>query len=205
MSWVKIPDSWLESDRIEALGGDAVLLHLSALSVSSRQRSDGHIAVSALRRLWPVSDLADAIKALSDAGEWEQTADGYYLTNWRDHLLSAAEIDHRREVSRETSERYRRHKAGDHSMCERCSVVRRGDTSRDASVTPSVTPLVTSRLDSSRSEARETRREPEEGRGPDSAGATSTRAHAAEVDSDGYSCTGCGLPAHHPIHESVSA
>lgn len=206
MSWVKIPDLWLESDDVEALGSDAVVLHLSALAYCSRQGTDGRLPIGALRRLWPVADTATAIKALEVAGEWQQAADGWLLINWRNHLLSAAEMEHRREVSRQTSERYRRHKAGDHSMCERCSFVKRGDVSGDASRDVSVTSLVTSRLVSSRNEVRETRGE--QG-GDDAAAATSPRRewdapHPFTAHGHGFDCAECPLPAGHPIHAGAS-
>lgn len=173
--WVKIPDNWLESDDIEKLGSDAILLHLSALSYSCRQGSDGRLPTRALRHLWPVEDAASAINVLSSAGQWVEAPDGWTLANWNVHLLANSEVEHRRKVSRESTERYRRHKAGDHSMCERCSVVKGGATSPDWSPTTSLTSLGSHRIASSRSEARETREETEKGRGLGSAGATPTR------------------------------
>jgi hypothetical protein len=111
-----------------------------------RHGSDGKIPTRALRRLWPVGDVETTLKVLDEAGEWQPTDEGWYLPNWREHLLSNQEVEHRRQVSRETSERYRRHKAGDHSMCERCSFVR-GDTPGDTSRHVSVTSPVSTRLE----------------------------------------------------------
>lgn len=192
--WVKIPDSWLESDEVERLGSEAVMLHLSALSYSCRHGTDGKIPDSALRRLWPVSDLETVIKVLAEAGEWQRTDVGWFLPDWQLHLLSRQEVEHRRQVSRETSERYRRHKAGDHSLCERCSFVRAaGDTSGDTSGDLSVTSLGTPRLDSTRNVVREERRDGE-GDGPGSANA------AHEPIEENGTCSLCNLPLHHPNH-----
>lgn len=157
--WVKIPDNWVESDKVEGLGAEAVMLHLSALSLCSRQGSDGHVPRRALRRLWQAPDIDQATARLEAAGEWQPTAVGWFLPNWNIHLLSADEVDRRRELSRVTSERYRRHKAGDHSMCDRCAAVKAGDASRDKSRATSVTSLVTPRLDSTRSDSGEERGE----------------------------------------------
>lgn len=171
--WVKIPDNWLESNDIEELGGEAVLLHLSALAYSCRQASDGRLNRRALRHLWRVQDLEATVAQLEKAGEWEPGDDTWLLVNWRTHLLAADEIEHRRQSSRESSERYRRHKAGDHSLCERCSAVRAGDRSRDTSRQTSVTSLDSTRNDSTRLDAKQERRgETEDGADPRSARAT---------------------------------
>lgn len=200
MSWIKLPDVWLEDDDIERLGADAILLHLTALGYSSRHGTDGHVPTSALRRLWPAADVSAAVRALEEADQWEPNDDGWFLPHWRVHLLSKAEVEHRRQQSRETSERYRRHKAGDHSLCDRCAFIKRGDASGDVSRDTSVTPLVSLRLDSSRNEVRETRRASADDP------ATAAAAPAVRQDehaylSDGYgSCDTCSLPAAHPMH-----
>ena len=200
--WIKIPDNWIENHKIEELGAEAVMLHLSALSLCSRQGSDGHLPSSALRRLWPCTDEDTAVKQLEAAEEWQRNDEGWFLPNWNVHLLAADEVERRREISRTTSERYRRHKAGDHSMCDRCAAVKAGDASRDTSVTTSVTRTrnATTRLDSERSS--EERGEVENGADPDGAAAPLGRAtHAVDwdVDTNGYLCL-CGLPARNPVH-----
>jgi hypothetical protein len=133
--WVKIPETWLEDQDVEELSSDAILFHLSALAHSARHLRNGFVPERALRRLWLVPDPDAVLEALVKAGWWEAAEGGWHVANWRTFILSAEEINHKREVSRESSERYRRHKAGDHSMCDRCSVVKAGDKSRDASVT----------------------------------------------------------------------
>lgn len=178
MTWVKLSDAWVESRPIESLSADAAMLHISALSYCARQSSDGDVPQRSLRRLWPAVDVDLALKELIDIEEWVETETGWHITNWRDHVLSAEEMANLRERSRLSSERYRRHKAGDHSMCERCAVVKRDqsrDPTSDQSRDWSVTPLVTSRLVSSRSVSsrHEVKRdETESGADADSAGAT---------------------------------
>lgn len=129
--WVKIPETWFEEERIESLSAPAIVLHLSALADCARHLRDGRLPRQVLRRLWPAQDVPAVVAELETAELWQPNALGWYLPTWDTHLLSAEEVEKRREQSRETSERYRRHKAGDHSLCSRCSYVR--DQSRDAS------------------------------------------------------------------------
>lgn len=203
MSWVRIEDTWLSADHIESLGAETILLHLTALSHCAAQESDGWLSQRALRRLWPVNDLAAAVAALEAAGEWAPADDGWQLANWHQHLLSAAEMTHRREQSRVTSERHRRHKAGDHTMCDRCSFVR-GDKSVTTSLTQSVTPL---RLDSPRLVSKRSERDETENAGTASATATTAPGkrelppHPAR-GTDPFNCL-CGLPNMHPIHKEA--
>lgn len=143
--WVKVPAEWFERDDVEQLGAEVVMLHLSALAYSARQLTNGVVSRRQLRRLWPVDDLDAAADRLVSAGFWQATDDGFLIVDWRTFILAADEVASIREQSRITTERHRRHKADDHSMCDRCSAVRAGrngvrDASRDASVTTSVTP-----------------------------------------------------------------
>lgn len=196
-NWVSVPDNWTDSDQTEQLGADTAMLHLSALCYCARHLTDGDLPQRALRRLWPVDDVTTAVKALEECGEWERTDEGWLLVNWRTFLLSAEEIESRRRASRESSERYRRHKAGDHSMCDRCAVVKAGDKSRDKSRDPSgdSTRLASTRLDSTRrgEERRESEREP--GANARSAGATRARAGSRRANEPHPSwAAGHGLP-----------
>jgi hypothetical protein len=195
--WVKIPEEWWEREEIERLPADVVLFHQTALAYMARHSTDGRVPPSAVRKFWPVDDTESTIALLVTEGHWQPFSGGWFIRGWETFVLSAAEVEHRRAVSRQTSERYRRHKAGDHSMCDRCSQVRRGDdlsrdTSSDASVTTSVTPPPI-RTDPTRRGG--------EGRGSaaDSAGAPSARTlltnHAFNPDPE---C--CALPQENPVH-----
>lgn len=141
--WVKIPETWFDEESVERMPADVVLVHLSALAYSGRQLLNGRVPRQAVRKLWPAPDLEGAIQQLVTEGHWVPTAVGWQIRDWRTFLLSAEEIEHKRQTSRESSERYRRHQAGDHSLCERCAWVKArdksrqlsGDTSSDESVT----------------------------------------------------------------------
>lgn len=158
MSWVKLDPAWLEKDETEALGADAVVFHLSGLSYSCRGMTDGHVPTGAIRKLWPVLDPAEVLRTLIDAGLWEVADGGFQIVDWEGPIFSRQRMERDRENSRVTSERLRRHRANDHSMCDRCEWVKQHGpqvtTSRTASQPTSPAespdPSLTS-LDSTRS------------------------------------------------------
>jgi hypothetical protein len=190
--WVKIPEEWLDDPKIEHLPADVVLLHLTALAHCARHSSNGLVDSLAVRKLWPIENLGEAVKRLVDEGLWLEVATGWYVPDWKTFILSADEVEHRRELGKVRQERYRRHTSGDHSMCDRCSYIR--NASRDASETPSVTPPP------NRSDP--TRRGGEGGDGAaGSAGAPPAHRiepHAYNLD-EGDECP-CGLPLEHEAH-----
>lgn len=188
--WVKIHESWAEADRVERLGSDAVMLHLSALGYSARHLTDGAVPARALRRLWPVEDPTEAIDRLVSSGFWESADDGYLIVDWREHILASDEVEKRRDQSKVTSERYRRHRAGDHSMCDRCEYVRKhGKSPRDAvtdDMSDGVTDASVTRPEPNRTDPtrREGRYGEESGRGrADARSATAARAGASPPES----------------------
>lgn len=193
--WIRVPEDWFATEEIERLPAELVVFHLSALAESCRYMTDGRVTARAIRRLWPVDDTDAVIQELVTAGLWQPIdGGGWHIRDWRTFLLSATEVEHRRAQSRETSERYRRHKQGDHSLCDRCSAKRgdkSGDTSRDLSVT-SPEPI----------RSAPTRRggEGAEGGGPSPAAAGSAATRAMPTHPWTGEC--CALPDIHPIHVS---
>src|SRR3954471_10592422 len=93
---VKIPADWLDSDHVEDLGADVVMLMLTALGYSARQISDGVVPRRRLRKCWPVDDLEKAIEQLVAAGELEDRGDDLLFVHWRDFLLDAGEVERMR-------------------------------------------------------------------------------------------------------------
>jgi hypothetical protein len=161
--WVKTSVDWFEDPLVEEIGADAAMLHLSGLAYCARHLTDGHLPTRALRRLYPVADLDASVKTLVEADKWQPIEGGFLLVEWADHILSADEVDRMREQSRISSERYRRHKNNDHSMCDRCSYVRKhGDAVTDA-VTDSVNDAPPVRTDPLRTEGEERGGEEETG------------------------------------------
>lgn len=131
---VQIPTSWLQADELEDLGADTVMLMLTALAYCADQTDDGWIARRRLRKLWTVDDLDQSIERLVKAGELEEHGDRLFFTHWRRFILAAEEVDRIKESSRERTERSRKHKRGDHSMClsRYCDAARNASQTRDS-------------------------------------------------------------------------
>lgn len=131
---VKIPADWLDSDRIEDLGADTIMLMLTALGYSAEQTTDGVVPRRQVRKFWQVDDVGAAIDQLIRAGEVEDRGDVLLFVNWRDFILDAEQVEEIRSGNRERAERSRRHRKGDHAMC-RASYCRDAprDSSRDQS------------------------------------------------------------------------
>lgn len=134
--WLKLPEEWFDRSDVEGLPAEVLLFHMSALAASCRHMTDGFIARRTLRHLWEVADVAAAVAALVDADWWRPADDGWQIGDWNEFILAKSEVEHRRQQSRESTERNRRHGRGDHSMCTRCAFVR--DESRGGSLTAPV-------------------------------------------------------------------
>lgn len=162
---VQIPTSWLQDDDLEDLGGDTVMLMLTALAYCADQTDDGWVARRRLRKLWPVDDLEGAIERLVKAGEVDDHGERVLFTNWRRFILSEDEVGEIRAGNRERAERSRRHKRGDHSMCRPtyCNAAHNAPQSRDSDVTVRVSDGHPIRTDPTRTDP--TSREGRKGKG----------------------------------------
>lgn len=131
---VQMPTSWLQSDELEDLGSDTVMLMLTALAYCADQTDDGWVTRRRLRKLWPVDDLDESIGRLAKVGEVEDHDERVFFVQWRRFILSEEEVDEIRAGNRERSQRSRRHKRGDHSMCRPayCNAARSREKDRDA-------------------------------------------------------------------------
>lgn len=138
---VKIDAPWFDLDSTEDLGTDGVVLLLAALAYCATQSSDGRISGTRLRRLWPAIDNPDVVSRLIKAGELSESGeDEFLIIHWEEFILSAEYVDKQREqwktrqkISRDNAKRAQLHGEGDHSMCDRCAVVKahaRGDHSQ---------------------------------------------------------------------------
>lgn len=115
---VQIPTSWLQDDELEDLGGDTVMLMLTALAYCADQTDDGWVARRRLSKLWTVDDLEDSIARLVKAGEVDDQGERVLFINWRDFILPSLEVDRIKEGNRRRAERNRKHKRNDHSDCD---------------------------------------------------------------------------------------
>ncbi|HEY0889662.1 MAG TPA: hypothetical protein VGE38_08640 [Nocardioides sp.] len=184
---VKIGSDWLDSDHIEDLDADVVLLMLAALGYSARQTTNGIVPRRRLRKLMrDTVDLDDAVSQLVQAGEAEERGDDLLFVRWRDFILSQDEVDQVKAGSRERAERSRRHKRGDHSMCrpDWCRAASRDQSrtiTRDSDVTVHVSHGHPIRSDPTRTDPTRTdptAREEREGEGEGSPAAPGGSAEA---------------------------
>lgn len=139
MTWTRLDENHFQ--RPEALGVSdrARLLEVAALVWSNATGQDGRITRGALRSLAPLDDDAAPVESYADelvsVGLWDRTASGWQVVGWAELQPTAEEVEQRKVATRESSERYRRHLRGDHSMCDRCAAVRSARVNGDASVT----------------------------------------------------------------------
>jgi hypothetical protein len=218
---VKVSATWLNSDRIEDLDAGTVLLMISALGWSADQTTNGLVPRRTLRKLWPVADVDAAIDQLIKAGEVEDHGDRLLFVRWADFILSEDEVDEIRAGSRERSERSRRHKRGDHTMCRPsyCRAAARDlsrDASRDGDVTVRVSDGHPIRPDPTRPQGRGGEggaAEPRSARAPRSVDALAGDPHLTVHefpydDIPGYDpdqdqlCPFCDLPEMHMVHQA---
>jgi hypothetical protein len=107
MTWVKVPDDALEHPRIAALPAEVTLSYLRALATSNRFALDGLLPRTPDAESWIAADLAD------------RTSEGSVQLRWlMEYQPSADEIIAKQKADAKRQARNRRHKAGDHSMCD---------------------------------------------------------------------------------------
>lgn len=129
---VKIDAPWFDLDSTENLGTDGVVLLLAALAYSATQSSDGRISGTRLRRLWPAIDNPEVVTRLTKAGELiEYGEDEFLIIHWEEFILTSAYVEKQRDqwktrqrISRDNAKRAQLHSEGNHSMCDRCTVVK---------------------------------------------------------------------------------
>jgi hypothetical protein len=77
MTRVRFDPSFVEHERWERLGADALVLHVTAVSYSVRTLSDGVITTARLRTLTPlVKNPRAVMRRLLDDGLWQDLGDG---------------------------------------------------------------------------------------------------------------------------------
>jgi hypothetical protein len=136
----------LEDPRLIELPRDVRYMHIEALAWAGEHKTDGAISRAALRRLTDQGDAALAAASLVSAGLWRSTDAGWEIVGYLDSQISAQDAERITDANALRNRRYRQHRLGDHSLCERCPAVR-ANASRDASSNAS---RDDSRLDSTR-------------------------------------------------------
>lgn len=111
MTWIKIDDSFPDHPKIIGLSDKAFRAHIQGLCYCGRFLTDGFIPLVAVKRL--ADD--EAVQELFAASLWLHHSDGIIIDNYLEHQTSKEEVEHKRELSRKRSERYRSNKSQNQS------------------------------------------------------------------------------------------
>lgn len=80
MTRVRFDPSFVEDERWERLGADALVLHIAAVSYSVRTLSDGVVSDSRVRVLTPLVRRPEAVaRRLLEDGLWSRREDGAFV------------------------------------------------------------------------------------------------------------------------------
>lgn len=124
MTRIRFDPSFVEDERWERLGLEALALHLTAVSYTTRTLSDGVLSPARVRVLTPLVADPDAVAALLVAdGLWDQLKGGHLqVCQVRDDLRHAdgrgdeqpsrAFVERERERSRTAKEKWRKSRNG---------------------------------------------------------------------------------------------
>lgn len=134
MTWVRLDDTWAESEPALEAGPLACWLHVCALSYCNRTLSDGRIRRAAVRRLADTLEqdpLALAAR-LVEAGLWAQTDDGFELVDYAKTQPTREKVEQARAQKTARQARWREARSARVDASTAASV----DASRDAPVDP---------------------------------------------------------------------
>ncbi|WP_087503884.1 MULTISPECIES: hypothetical protein [unclassified Rhodococcus (in: high G+C Gram-positive bacteria)] len=169
--WTKYELKTIRDPRLTKLPRSQRLMYFEALAHANEYGTDGVIEYSDLRLFTDASKPAMIAQAFVAAGLWSDVSqnDGqksvrcqskrWRIVDFLDEQLSAEEVQTRAKNSAITTERNRRHKAGDHSKCDpkRCwalqNVTRHDPGHVTTDVTSDVTMHDTKRHETKRSES----------------------------------------------------
>lgn len=106
MTWVRLDDTWCDSEPVVQVGPLAAWLHVCALSWSNRSLTDGRLPARVIKRLADLPDpLAEAAQLVT-AGLWEETLDGYLIVGYAEWQPTAEKVHYERAAKRERQERW---------------------------------------------------------------------------------------------------
>jgi hypothetical protein len=116
---MRFDPTFLEHERWERLGADALVLHLAAVAYTVRTLSDGKLTLPRVRTLTPLVAEPDAVAAsLVDDGLWQVLDDGLLevcqvhedlrrADGRGDEQPSRSFVEHEREKARERKDKWR--------------------------------------------------------------------------------------------------
>lgn len=114
MTWFRIDDGLADHPKVLALQSGkhwkgAIALWTLAGSWCSRHLTDGYVPAAVIARLGALTAEADALVA---AGLWGRSEDGYAFHDWAAHNPLRAEIEAKREATRERVTSHRKKRGG---------------------------------------------------------------------------------------------
>jgi hypothetical protein len=127
VTWIKIDDSFPNHPKVIGLSDRAFRTHITGLCYCGTYLTDGFIPYAAVNAIVkePEYKPTDELEAV---GLWKRTDDGFIIHDYLSHQTSKEEVEHKRELSRKRSERYRTKKESE-------TVYDWGDASGNALVT----------------------------------------------------------------------
>lgn len=116
MTWVRLDDGFLDHPKFLKAGPLAGYLAICAIAWSGRNLTDGHIPEEQLPRLINLEGLRVKPKDLADKlvkiGLWDRTEEGWLVHDFHEYQSSRAEVEERREQTRERVKAWRKDKSG---------------------------------------------------------------------------------------------
>lgn len=100
MTWIKLDDGFPNNPKIVGLSDHSFRLYIAGLCYSGKYLTDGFIPEAVVAQFGDPTELLEK-------GLWEETFDGIQIGNYTEYQTPKAEVEKKREQSRERGERYR--------------------------------------------------------------------------------------------------
>ena len=100
MTWIKLDDGFPNNPKIVGLSDHSFRLYIAGLCYSGKYLTDGFIPEAVVAQFGDPTELFQK-------GLWEETFDGIQIGNYTEYQTPKAEVEKKREQSRERGERYR--------------------------------------------------------------------------------------------------
>ncbi len=118
MSWTRLDDGWTDQQLLAGLSHQTRWHYLCMIQFCSRtKRFDGFIRAVDARRCSDVDNPDQAVADLRDIGIIHPAADGYRVHRMEEDHAPPLSVRTRTESNKQSQQRHRAHKAGDHSTC----------------------------------------------------------------------------------------
>ena len=114
MAWIKIDDSFPDHPKIISLSDLAFRLHIRALCYCGKFLTDGFVPYNWVNMILRDHEaIAKPTDELEEFGLWIRVEKGFQIHDYLTHQTSKAQVENKREASRNRAKRYReRHSTG---------------------------------------------------------------------------------------------